>query len=125
MVAAPSVVCDGQRCSGAKPACHWQRGVRRGECVAVGPTGGRTEEVTNQLSERSVLMECASPKDCAGERCCAAGPLPMTSCSGSCTSGIDVCDSIRDCPNFIGPPIGCEAEPDGPPFLKTCRYRSN
>jgi hypothetical protein len=46
----------------------------------------------------------------------------MTECAGECTSGIDVCDTVADCPVFVGPPVGCEAAPEGPPFLKTCRY---
>jgi hypothetical protein len=39
-------------------------------------------------------------------------------------SGIDVCDTVSDCPHFIGPPVGCEADPDVLPFLKTCRYQA-
>jgi hypothetical protein len=123
-VAAPSVDCGSQRCSGDRPACHWQRAARHGACVAVGPAGGWTEELAHGLSEGSVFLECSSPKDCAGERCCASGPMPVTACSGGCTSGIDVCDTVADCPNFLGPPTGCAADAEGPPFLKTCRYEA-
>jgi hypothetical protein len=47
----------------------------------------------------------------------------MTECTGMCMSGIDVCETVRDCPVFLGPPTGCEAAPEGPAFLKTCSYR--
>ena len=121
-VAEPSVRCGDRRCTGDEPACYWPRATRRGECVAVGPEGGWTEELANRMSGTEMFLECASPADCAGERCCTNGPMPMTSCAGTCASGIDVCDTISDCPTFLGPATGCAADADGPPFLKTCRY---
>jgi hypothetical protein len=112
------------RCSGDKPGCRWNRKKRRGECVAVSDTGAWPEGVMSSLDDHTALLRCASPKDCAGERCCTGGPLPMTYCGGSCMSGIDVCDTIADCPEFLGQPTGCDANPEHPPFLKTCRYRA-
>jgi hypothetical protein len=121
-VASPSVVCGAQRCSGNTPGCRYDRKTGKGECVALSPGGGWPDDPAHPMSADLALLRCASPDDCAGERCCTGGPLPMTQCTGMCMSGIDVCDTVQDCPHFIGPPTGCEADPEGPPFLKTCRY---
>jgi hypothetical protein len=118
VVTNPSVECGGKRCSGDKPACRWRSDKRSAHCVA---ENAYPEEDETEVGH-SPYMECASPRDCAGERCCASGPVPMVACDGACTSGIDVCDTIADCPVFLGPPIGCAADPKGAPFLKTCRY---
>jgi hypothetical protein len=122
VVASPSVTCGAERCSGKKAGCRYDWPKRRGECVSLDAGGAWPESVIVTLKEGIALFRCTSPKDCAGERCCAGGPLPMTECSGECTSGIDVCDTVADCPVFVGPPVGCEADADGPPFFKTCRY---
>jgi hypothetical protein len=121
LVESPGVQCGKQRCGGKTPACHYDRKTRRADCISVPADGALPEDVP--LNEGSALLHCASPSDCASERCCTSGPLPITVCSGMCTSGIDVCSSLADCPEFLGPPIACKADPDGPPFLKTCRYR--
>ena len=91
-----------------------------GQCLAL--DNGSWPSSVFEGGDGFALLQCASPKDCGGERCCIGGPLAMTACAGSCTSGVDVCDSVADCPNFVGPPIGCEPDPDGPPFVKLCRY---
>jgi hypothetical protein len=124
VVASPGTACGTLRCGADKPGCRYDRKQRRGECVAVGDAGDWSESVMSSLDDHTALLRCASPKDCAGERCCTGGPLPMTACAGSCMSGIDVCDTIADCPEFLGPPTGCEADPAHPQFLKTCRYRA-
>jgi hypothetical protein len=122
LVASPGVRCGTERCGGSKAGCRYDSSKGRGDCVSVEADGGWSEGVIATLSSGVALLRCTSPKDCAGERCCAGGPLPMTECSGECTSGIDACDTVGDCPVFLGPPVGCEADPEGPPFLKTCRY---
>jgi hypothetical protein len=119
VVASPGVKCGVTRCSGAKPACRYNQKKRRGECIALTADGGWPE---GSFEEGFTLMRCAGPADCAGERCC-GGPLPMTECTGMCVNGIDVCETVRDCPVFLGPPTGCEADPEGPAFLKTCQYQ--
>jgi hypothetical protein len=124
-VASPSTACGKTRCGGDEAGCRYDWKKQRGECFALGPHRSWPESALSSLSDAIALMQCASPKDCAGERCCAGGPLPMTECSGQCMSGIDVCDTIADCPVFVGPPTGCDADPLGPPFLKTCRYAAS
>lgn len=46
----------------------------------------------------------------------------MTGCAMECASGIDVCSTLADCPEFVGPPTSCRADPEDPPWLKTCHY---
>lgn len=120
VVAEPGVTCGKVRCSGEKAGCRYDRKKKRGECIALLP-GGNWPDAPAPGTDVA-LMRCTSPKDCAGERCCTGGPMPMTDCSGQCMSGIDVCETVNDCPDFIGPPTGCTAAPEGPPFLKTCQY---
>jgi hypothetical protein len=122
LVASPSVRCGAERCGGTTAGCRYDWSKQRGDCVALGAGGAWPESVFATLTSSTALLQCTSPKDCGGERCCAGGPMPMTECSGECTSGIDVCDTVRDCPVFVGPPVGCKADAEGPPFLKTCRY---
>lgn len=119
VVASPGVKCGAVRCSGAKPACRYDSKKRRAECIALTEDGYFPESA---FAEVAALLRCAAPSDCAGERCCTGGPLPMTECTGMCKSGIDVCETVRDCPDFVGPATGCAADPSGPPFLKTCEY---
>jgi len=47
----------------------------------------------------------------------------MTGCAMECASGIDVCSTLADCPEFVGPPTSCRADPEDPPWLKTCHYQ--
>ena len=120
LVASPGTACGKLRCSGDKPACHYDKKRQRGECIALTPDGGWPDD--RPMSQDIAPLKCASPRDCGGERCCIGGPLGMTECTGSCTSGIDVCDTVKDCPDFVGPPTGCRPDPGGAPFVKTCVY---
>jgi hypothetical protein len=121
VVASPGARCGATRCSGAKPACRYDLKKRRGECIALTPEGNWPD---GSMKADVALMQCGGPSDCAGERCCTGGPLVMTECSGMCMSGIDVCETVQDCPYFLGPPTGCTADAGGPAFLKTCDYAS-
>lgn len=113
----PSVQCGNERCSGETPVCLFDNAGNTRECLA------REDDWISRLEHvgSPFLLNCASPRDCAGVRCCTGGPM-MTECRGMCTSGIDVCDTVADCPEFLGPPVGCEHDPYYPPFIKTCRY---
>ena len=125
VVASPGVECGQRRCSGNAPACRYNRKTGRSKCLALNSDGSWPDDPAWPPSDDLLLLECASPKDCPGERCCIGGPLAMSLCTGSCTTGIDVCDTVEDCPAFVGPPVGCESDPEGPAFLKYCRYRSH
>jgi hypothetical protein len=123
-VGASGTACGDVRCSGKRAGCRYERSKRHGECVPLDQNGDWPESVMSSLGDDTALLRCASPKDCPGKRCCTGGPLPMTECTEECMSGIDVCDTVADCPVFIGAPTGCDADPAGPSFLKTCRYRT-
>ena len=122
LAAAPSVACGGTRCSGRKPGCCHSLSSHRERCIAVTP--GRDAPVDRDCDpgpENFVLL-CRSRADCGGEHCCTHGSDPVISCEGACATGIDVCATIADCPDFAGPPTGCAVDPDGLPWLKICRY---
>jgi hypothetical protein len=119
----PQTACGKLRCSGATPDCCYDLKKKSGRCTAPLPDRGQPESQCPY--EHNAYLACTTPADCGGEHCCLAGPVIDTQCSGMCMSGGWACGSLKDCPDFIGPAIACEADPEYPPFLKTCKYRSS
>jgi hypothetical protein len=122
LAAAPSVVCGGKRCSGSKPGCCHSLSKKSERCIAVTPGRDAPADGECDPGPDNFVILCRSPADCGGEHCCTHGDYPLTACESACTSGIDVCATIADCPHFGGPPTGCSADPDGLPSVRICRY---
>lgn len=116
----PGTFCGDRQCTGETPGCRFDRSKGASECLPL--DGDAWPEAA--FTAGGALLRCASPKDCPGKACCTGGPLPMTECATDCMSGVDVCDTVEDCPYFVGPPTGCAAHPNNPPFLKTCQYEA-
>jgi hypothetical protein len=125
VVKAPRTACGNQTCSGATPVCCYDMKTKSGKCIPPSPEGVPELDPACPLSGDTAILQCTTPADCGGEDCCAGGPFAVTSCGGErCMSGIQTCGKISDCPEFLGPPTGCRADPDLA-FLKICRYQGN
>jgi hypothetical protein len=122
LAATPSVDCGGLRCSGGTPGCCHSLATHAERCIAVTPGRDAPADTSCQPGPDNAAILCRSRSDCGGESCCTHGFYPVTSCETSCASGIDVCLSVADCPDFIGPPIGCAPDPDLAFGIKVCQY---
>lgn len=119
----PIIPCGSVQCGGATAGCCFDERTGKGRCVSVDTWRIWTDDASCVPDVDVTLALCTSPADCPGERCCTAGPFRWTQCAGECASGIDVCSTLADCPEFLGPPTSCRADSDDPPWLKTCHYR--
>lgn len=122
LAATPSVECGGLRCSGSTPGCCHSLATHVERCIAVTPGREGPADTSCKPGPDNAAILCRSPSDCGGESCCTHGFYPVTSCESSCASGIDVCLTVADCPDFIGPPIGCAPDPDLPFGIQVCQY---
>ena len=114
----PTARCGTTTCAGATPLCCWDPRARTASCVS---DGDETCRLTG--TPPGAALRCTSPRDCGTGRCCS---FMATDCRGSCGNAQIVCETLVDCPASaagasatacVGP-----AEPDGPPWIKTCRY---
>jgi hypothetical protein len=95
-----------------KPVCLVQKG--KPSCVASG----------DGATDGAVVLQCASPSDCAGgQRCCIGGAsVTYSSCQAGCGEGSEarLCNTDKDCAGGFG--TKCGPRPGGgPSWIKQCQ----
>jgi hypothetical protein len=117
------VQCGKIRCTPERPICCWDDDRKRATCVA------RDEpcpEWPETASGPTLRLECTSPADCRGYRCCLS--MAQSFCAGNCDDpGPWLCRTRADCDpileNFHGQGkfLGC-VNRGLPPGAKVCDY---